>query len=83
MKFNPTKCYTLRVSRLTSQHVYNYHIAGNGLRPVSDHPYLGVHLSDDLRWNIHIAEITKKATNQLNFIKCNLSMCTPEVKSLA
>lgn len=83
MNFNPVKCYTLRVSRLSLLHVHNYHIAGNMLRSVSDHPYLGVHLSNDLSWNIHIAKICKKATNQLNFIKRNVSKCTSEVKSLA
>ena len=80
MTFNHTKCYTLRVSTRTSLSVYDYHIAGNILRPVKYHPYLGVHLSDDLRWNIHIAEISKKATDQLNFIKRNLPKCTPQVK---
>lgn len=83
MNFNPVKCYTLRVSRLSLLHVHNYHIAGNMLRSVSDHPYLGVHRSNDLSWNIHIAKICKKATNQLNFIKRNVSKCTSEVKSLA
>jgi hypothetical protein len=83
MRFNPTKSYTLRVSRISSLNVYNYHIAGNVLRSVSDHPYIGVHLSNDLIWNVHIIEITKKATNQLNFIKRNLSKCTSQAKSLA
>ena len=83
MSFNPVKCYTLRVSRLHSQIVNNYQISGTVLKSVSEHPYLGVHLSSNLSWNTHIAEITKKATNQLNFIRRNLSKCSTKVKSVA
>lgn len=67
MRFNPTKCYTLRVCRLSSLNVCNYHIAGNVLRSVSNHPYLGVNLSNDLSWNVHITKITKKATKSVEF----------------
>lgn len=81
--FNPIKCYTFRVSKLTSLNVYNYHIAGNVLQSVNDHSYNGVYLSDNLRWNVHTVKICKKATNQLNFIKSNLSKHTSQVKPLA
>ena len=83
MSFNPTKCYVLRVSRLRSNQEFYYNISGSILKQVSDHPYLGVHLSHDMRWNKHIDIITTKATNQLNFIKRNLSKCSTDVKSMA
>ena len=53
------------------------------LKPVSDHPYLGVHLSSNLSWNKHIDIITTKATSQLNFLRRNLSKCSTDVKSMA
>ena len=71
MTFNPTKCYTLRIFRLHSTIEYNYNISGSILNPVSDHPYLGVHLSSKLSWNKHINIITTKASNQLNFLRRN------------
>ncbi len=83
MTFNPTKCYILRISRLHSTIVGAYNISGSILKLVSDHPYLGVHLSSDLSWNKHIDIITTKATNQLNFLKRNLSKCSTNVKSMA
>ena len=36
-----------------------------------------------MRWNKHVDIITTKATNQLNFIKRNLSKCSTDVKSMA
>ena len=48
MSFNPVKCHTLRVSRLHSEIVNNYQISGTVLKSVSEHPYLGVHLSSIL-----------------------------------
>ena len=83
MTFNPTKCYTLRISRLHSTIEYNYNISGSILNPVSDHPYLGVHLSSELSWNKHINIITTKASNELNFLRRNLSKCSTDVKSMA
>ena len=81
MTFNPTKCYTLRISRLYSTIEYNYKISESMLKPVSNHPYLGVHLSSNL--SKHIDIITTKAISQLNFPRRNLSKCSTEVKSMA
>ena len=83
MSFNPSKCYILRISRLHSTVEHNYNISGSMLKPVNDHPYLGVHLSSNLSWNTHIDVITTKATNQLNFLRRNLSKCSSDVKSIA
>jgi hypothetical protein len=76
MCFNTTKCYELKVTRKTSPIVYNYNIKEAALKPVEEHPYLGVHLSKDLKWNVHVAEFAKEANSTLGFIRRNLGKCS-------
>ena len=50
---------------------------------MSSHPYLGVHISNTLSWNIHIQEIIKKAQRVQNIVRRNLWSCDKNVKSIA
>ena len=45
--------------------------------------YLGVNISSDLRWNLHIQDIVAKASRTLNFVKRNLYCCPPDAKASA
>lgn len=56
---------------------------GEPLVIVDHHPYLGVELNDNLKYNVHIDNIYKKAPSLLGFLKCNLWHCPPEVKERA
>ena len=56
---------------------------GEILETVSQHPYLGVELSDNLKFNDHIDNITKKSSSTLGFLKMNLKYCPPKVKERA
>ena len=53
------------------------------LETVKHHPYLGVKLSDHLRYNTHIDNITSKASQTLGFKKRNLKSCLTSVKDIA
>ena len=83
MNFNIKKCYELKITRKLSPLVHGYNIKGVALKPVDEHPYLGVHLSKDLRWNVNVAETSKKANATLGFIRRNLSKCSQDVKDKA
>ena len=82
MEFNSSKCYALRVSRKTGGSIhYNYNIDGALLASLANRPFLGVHFSNDLLWNVHVNKISSKANSTLAFLRRNLSMCSRKNKS--
>ena len=71
MQFNVTKCHTMRISRKKDPVLMDYYIDGQKLSPVNNHPYLGVMLSNDPRWNSQgeIASIEAVQRRAARFIK--------------
>ena len=61
----------------------DYYIDGQKLSPVKNHPYLGVMLSNDLRWNSHVENIVVKANKSLGFVRRNLYPCSENTKRSA
>ena len=49
-----------------------YQLDNNILQQVSSNPYLGLTISEDLKWKTHINNISKKANSTLGFIRRNL-----------
>ena len=80
MRFNVQKCYILS-SRSKSTHMYSLY--GVFLKQVQQHPYLGVIISDDLKWGKHIAYISRKAGATVGFLHRNLRNCPKECIRLA
>ena len=72
MKFNAKKCYLLSTKNRSS---HFYTIDDHILKQVQDSPYLGITISDDLKWGTHIRNITKKANSTLGFLRRNLRHC--------
>ena len=56
---------------------------GKPLPTHEQHQYLGLAIHQSLSWSNHIHNITSKASRSLNFIRCNLSNCSKEVKEFA
>ena len=83
MSLNREKCKILNVYRsknpITHQHMMN----GVPLDTVSHRPYLGVELSSNLNWSLHIENIIGKANRFLGLIRRNLYSCPESVKSQA
>ena len=80
MDFNVKKCAIMQYSNSARKQQFDYKMKGETLETVSHHPYLGVELSDNLKFNKHINSITKKASSTLGFLKRNLKYCPPKVK---
>ena len=53
------------------------------LERTQTHTYLGVELSEDLKWDAHIHKATARANRTIGFIRRNLSSCPKETKSIA
>ena len=69
MLFNPSKCYKMSVFLNRSPLVKVYFLYNQTLETVQQHPYLGVLLSSDLRWNSHVDKITEKGNSSQIFHK--------------
>jgi hypothetical protein len=83
MEFHPGKCQVLSITRNRQVIKYDYTLHGKKLEHVSTAKYLGVTLSHDLRWNQHITNITNKANRTLGFLRRNLQINHPQLKTTA
>ena len=79
MRFNSKKCYVLS-NKCKSPHMYT--INDNILQQVQNSRYLGVTISDDFKWGIHIQSMTAKASSVLGLLKRNLKHCPSSCKQL-
>ena len=83
MDFNLKKCATMRFLSSNRKQKYEHKMKGEILETVSQHPYLGVELNDNLKFNDRIYNITKISSSTLGFLKRNLKYCPPKVKERA
>ena len=60
-----------------------YTLCGQILQQVSQNPYLGVLLSEDLKWEHHISKVSSKAASTLGLLRRNLKACPQNCKRLA
>ena len=80
MSFNTSKCKTLRVTTKRHPIVCTYSMGNEILECVTHHAYLGVEISHNLKWSLHINNIVAKANRALWFIRRNLHRCPKSIK---
>jgi hypothetical protein len=80
MRFNTSKCKTLRVTTKKKTFIHTYTMDNDELECVTNYPYLGVEISHNLKWNIHISSIVAKANKALWFLRRNLWRCPQKIK---
>ncbi|MCG7877120.1 MAG: reverse transcriptase family protein, partial [Candidatus Thiodiazotropha taylori] len=80
MRFNAKKCYIMSINSKSS---HFYQLGDHILQQVPENPYLGITLSEDLKWGSHISKITKKANSTLGFLRRNLKHCPPSCRRTA
>ena len=85
MKFNVSKCHSMRVTRLhPSNHIqFSYTLHQQTLEQVQSAKYLGLTITDSIDWGQHISEITCKATKTLGFLRRNLALAPRHTKEVA
>ena len=83
MRFNPSKCQVMRISRSKTPHEKYYLLCNQILEQVSKAKYLGVLISDDLKWSPHVDYISGKASKVLGLLQRNLHHCPQEIREIA
>ena len=83
MNFNPSKCVILSMSRSESKLTKFYTLDGVILEHVQEAKYLGVILSEDLKWAKHIQFITAKANSTLGLLRRNVHHCPEKLREQA
>ena len=80
MRFNAKKCYILSTRQKSN---YFHSLDNTILQQVTSNPYLGITISEDLKWSHHINNISKKANSTLGFLHRNLRSCPKSSKRSA
>ena len=84
MRFQPVKCNIMQITRKRIKKFNaSYNLKGTVLDNVENIKYLGITITNDLKWNTHISNICTKANRTLGFLRCNLSACPQDVKESA
>jgi ribonuclease P/MRP protein subunit RPP40 len=83
MKFNPSKCQVLQITRRETPIPTQYILHNTTLQTVPSAKYLGITISHNLSWNEHIDNITKKANQTLGFLRRNIKVHSERLKSQA
>ena len=83
MEFHPEKCQVIPITRNRNVIHNTYTLNGHTLSTTSNTKYLGVNLSSDLRWNNHIDNITTKANRTLSFVRRNIKISSPRLRTQA
>ena len=61
----------------------SYSLDGTVLENVEKIKYLGVTITNDLKWNTHVSNICSKVNRTLGFLRRNLMACPRDVKESA
>ena len=83
MAFHPDKCNALHITRSTRPTGHSYTLHGHILQSVNEVKYLGVALSKDLNCKHHVSNTAEKENLTLGFLKWNLSISSPTIKTHA
>ena len=81
MRFNAKKCYILSIRNKLNYLFYS--LDNCILKQVTSNPYLGLQISNDLKWHTHIANIANRASSTLGFLQRNLKHCPKDCRRTA
>ena len=84
MRFQPVKCNIMQLTRKHSNKIQTFYtLEGTVLENVDNIKYLGVTITNDLKWNTHISNICTKANRTLGFLRRTPFSCPQDVKEAA
>ena len=78
MRFQSVKCNMMQLARKRIKKILSsYTLEGTDLENVESIKYLGVTITNDLRWNTHVSNVYTKTNRTLGFRRRNLHSCPP------
>lgn len=83
MKFHPTKCCALSVTRRNTTIQSQYRIHDHVLEKVNNVKYLGVTIQQNMNWDGHVNAVYNKANKTLGFLRRNLKISSRTIKDRA
>ena len=84
MRFQSVKCKIMQITRKQIKKINASHsLVGTVLENVEKIKYLGVTITNDLKYNTHVSNICTKANRTLGFLRRNLAACPLDVKESA
>ncbi len=83
MEFHPGKCQVLTFTRRRVPVYFEYKLYGLVLENVRIAKYLGVTFQNNMRFTNHINKITSSVTASLGFLRRNLNIDCPQLKTTA
>ena len=84
MRFQPAKCNMMQITRKRIKKIHaSYTLEGTVLENVESINYLGVTITNDLRWNTRVSNIFTKSNRTLGFLRRNIYACPQKVKEAA
>ena len=84
MRFQPVKCNIMQITRKRIKKINaSYSLEGMVLENVEKIKYLGVTITNDLKWNTHVSNTCTKANRTLGFLRRNEAVCPLDAKESA
>ena len=83
MQFHPDKCQVIPLTRQRKIEQNKYTLNGHTLEITDTAKYLGINITSDLSWNKHVDTISSKANRTLGFLRRNIKISSPKIKSQA
>ena len=82
MNFNPSKCNSMTASSGKKETLKkDYYIHGQKLEYSKSSKYLGVTITEDMRWTQHIDMLASKGHRSVGFLRRNFSSCSTKAKA--
>ena len=78
MQFHPDKCLVMNISKKRRPSKFTYSLYNTDLKTTDTAKYLGIIISQYMKWTKHITQTCSRANRALGFIKTNV-----KIRSLA
>ena len=79
MQFHPAKCLVMNISKKHHPSKFTYSLHNTELKTTDTTKYLGITLSQDMKWTKHITQTCSLANRALGFIKINVKIRSPRI----